>query len=161
MYNTNYSEAADIPVILFTSAGSAITGAAHTSVTVQYKKYGDSSWATKTMSAANWTEESGGLYYINFSAAELDTYGTFSFKVVHASGYYTGMVNVSDYATEATQLSAIYALIATKVNKDDILDRERALDVQVAYLQKLYAEMLDDVREIGRQVAGLRRRIGA
>ena len=161
MYNTDYSAAADLPVSLFTSAGVAITGAAYSSITVYYQKYGASAWASKTMSAANWTEDAGGLYYITFLATELDTYGLFKYRVVHASGYYTGMVTVSDYATEADSLSTIYATIATKVNKNDIIEREVALDRQVAYLQRLYADMLDDIREVERQLAGLRRRIGS
>lgn len=161
MYNTDYSAAADLPVSLFTSAGVDITGALHSSVTVYYKKYGASAWVAKTMSAANWTEDAGGLYYITFLATELDTYGLFQYRVVHASGYYTGVVTVSDYATEAASLSSIYSTIAAKVNKNDIIDREVALDRQVAYLQKMYAEMLDDLGEVEKQLAGLRRRIGA
>ena len=161
MFNTDFNEAADLPVDLFTSAGAAITGALYSSVTVQYKKYGGAVWVTKTMSGANWTEDAGGLYYISFTADELDTYNTFQYKVVHASGYFVGLINVSDYATEAASLSSIYSLIATKVSKNDIIDREVSLDKQVAYLQKLYAGMLDDIRELERQAAGLRRRIGS
>lgn len=161
MYSANYNEEADIQVVLFTSAGAAISGATHSDVTVQYQKYGSATWTTKTMSAANWTEDTGGIYYITFAAADFDTYGLFKFRVVHASGYYTGAVNVSDYATEANLLASIYATVAAKVNKDDIIERERAIDTQVAYVQKLYASMLDDVRGINHQLAGLRCRIGS
>jgi hypothetical protein len=161
MFNTDYNQSADLPVFLFTSAGVAITGALHTAVTVYYKKQGATSWTTKVMSASNWTESSGGLYYITFTPTELNTYGNFWFRTVHASGYYVGGVTITDYATEATSLANIYTLISTKVNKDDILDRERALDTQVSYLQKLYNEMLTDIQEINNQLAGLRRRIGS
>lgn len=161
MMKADYNNEGELPVALFTSGGAAIVGATAASVVVKYKKYQATSWATKTMSAANWREVGGGLYYITFTAGETDTYGVFAYWVTHTNGVAFNLVQIDDYATEAAILQDIYDRLATKVNKLDIMDRERDLDSQVKALARSYEQAMDDITHLQNEVAVLNTRIAA
>lgn len=161
MLKADHNIEGELPVALFTAAGAAITGATAGSIVAKYKKYGATSWITKTMSGANWREAGSGLYYITFTAGETDTYGLFNYWVEHTNGYGINAVQIDDYATEAATLQAIYDRMATKVNKLDILDRERDLDNQIKFLGRSYDEVMDDVIHLQSEVAALQARITA
>jgi hypothetical protein len=159
MMKADHNTEGEMPIALFDASGTAITGALASSVTVKYKKYNDTSWSTKSMSGANWREAGSGLYYISFTAAETDTYGAFSYWVAHASGVGFNIVQIDDYATEAATLQAIYDRLGTKVNKLDIIDRERDLDNQLKSLARAYEQALDDITHLQNEVAALQARI--
>lgn len=155
MLKTDYEEAAELPLLMHTSAGSAVTGLAHTSVTCYIKK-ATGLWVTKTLTAANWREEGSGVYHILFTADDFDEYGNFLYRVSDGTNYSTNIVLVTDYLTESAQIQALHDLIASRVSKDDIIARERALDEQVDYLDKLYEQMDNSIRQLQEAVANLR-----
>lgn len=161
MQKADYSTEQDLPVVLYSITGVVLTGLVHGDISLYYKKYGDTSWATKTLNAANWREDSGGMYYITFTASETDTYGRFVYYVRYdaTNDYGTNIVLITDWETEASQLQDIYDLLAAKVNKSDILDRERRLDQQVDYLAKDRAALQEILTQLQLQVSGLRYRI--
>ena len=161
MLKIDYNAAQELQVSLFTSSGSAITGAAHGDVTCYYKKEGASSWTTKTLDSGNWREDGSGLYYVTFDSTDTDTYGTFVYRVVHANGYFTGHATITDWASEATQLQNIYDLLATKVNKEALLERERALDNQLTRLIKMADELDNAYTELITDIAYLKNRIAS
>lgn len=50
-------------------------------VTVQYRKQGQTSFTTKTMSSSNFYSLGDGYYALQFSGSELDTLGAFFYKI--------------------------------------------------------------------------------
>ena len=158
MWKTDYSAVSEVFVTLCTSAGVAITGVTYSNITVKIKKP-SGTWTTKTMQASYWREVGSGLYYLTLSASDTDTYGNLGYLVTHASGYFCAFVNVTDYATEAALLQNIYDRMATKVNKTDILTREKALDQQIEALADQVSGFSDDLATINAALVTLRRRI--
>ena len=146
---------------MYTSAGVAIPGLAAGDVTCYFKKSGDTSWTTKVLDASTWSEESGGLYYITFTATDLGVYGNFVYFVLYGSDYGTGTVLVTDYSSEADTLQDIYDLMSLKVNKSDILVRERDLDNVVKALGKSYAQSITDLIQMFNELTALKSRIAA
>lgn len=156
MLKTDYEEAAELPILILTSTGSAVTGLSHTSVTCYIKKATTGVWTAKTLTAANWREEGSGLYHILFTADDFDEYGNFLYRVSDGTNYSSNIVLIADYLTESAQIQALHDLIASRVSKDDIIARERALDEQVDYLDKLYEQMDNSIRQLQEAVANLR-----
>jgi hypothetical protein len=64
------------------SVGSGVTGVVDTDVTVTFKKTGDTAFSTKTMDTSNWTEIADGYYTIQWDDTEMDTLGSFLYRVV-------------------------------------------------------------------------------
>jgi len=79
------SIAADLIAILTDSSGLPVTGLVYSDVTVQYRKEGAGSFTNKALTAPDFVELGSGIYTIAFTAAELDTLGSFLFKVTGAS----------------------------------------------------------------------------
>ena len=161
MWYLDYNTEQEAPVLLLTSLGSSIVGAVAGDITFYFKKNGASSWTSKTLNASTWRESGSGIYYVTFSASDTDTYGTFLWRATHASGYAADVAEITDYATEAALLQDIYDLIATKANKSDISDRERALDNQLDALAKAYSSQSDAISHLQMQIAALKARIAA
>jgi hypothetical protein len=71
----------DLIVTLLDSGGSPVTGLTYDEVTCSYRKEGQSSFTSKTLTALVFDEIGSGVYTIEFSADELDTNGAFLFIV--------------------------------------------------------------------------------
>ena len=77
------STAANIQVIL-SKASLAVTGLTFADVTCEFSKAGGA-FAAKTLDGTNFTEIGNGVYTITFTAAELDTLGSFTIVVTGAT----------------------------------------------------------------------------
>ena len=161
MLLVDYGTEQALAITMYTSAGLAITGLEAGDITCYYKRYGDTSWTTKVLSAANWSEDSGGLYSITFTASELGVYGNFVYFVRYGSEYGAATVLVTDYSSEADTLQDIYDLMSLKVNKSDILIRERDLDNVVKALGKSYTQSNTDLIQVYNELTALKSRIAA
>jgi hypothetical protein len=79
------SVAAKMPVLLRDTSGVPVTGVVFGGVTVKYRKFGQTSFTTKTISGSDWFEVGDGWYDVLFSASELDTVEDFNYIVQEAS----------------------------------------------------------------------------
>jgi len=163
MNKADYNTESELQVSIYTQAGTAVTGLEAADVTCYYKKYGDSTWTSKTLDSANWREDSdsAGTYYITFTGTEMNTYGYFSYRAHYGVSYGVGVVNITDYADEAAQLQEIYDLMATKVDKADLVVLERDKDNVVTYLSSAYDQLLSQFEQLSMEVAGMNARIAA
>lgn len=84
MSQVTQSVAANL-VVLLSKASVSITSLEYTDVTVQYRKEGQSAFTVKTLAAEDFTEIGDGCYIIAFTAAELNTLGTFTVMVQGAA----------------------------------------------------------------------------
>jgi hypothetical protein len=98
---------ANIVVILTDSNDDAVTGLVHTDVSVSYAKNAAVSFTAKALTAPDWVEVGSGVYKIAFTAAELDTLGSFTVKV-------TGAV-IKQFVDVSSVVSASTAAASTSV----------------------------------------------
>lgn len=98
-YQVKESTATLLPCILTddTDFQTPELGVLFGAVTVNFAKEGDVGMTAKVMGAGNWTEIGDGVYFISFTAAELDTDGKFTYTVIAAgvSLYYYGLAQIS------------------------------------------------------------------
>lgn len=78
------NQAADLVVILTDADNAAVTGLTDTDVTADYRKEGQGSFTSYTLTGLL-TEIGAGVYTIEFTTSEIDTVGTFTVKVNGAS----------------------------------------------------------------------------
>ena len=105
------SVAATLPILL-TSSNVAVTGLADTDVTCQIRKEGGA-FGAKALTGANWTEIGLGWYEIDFTAADLDTLGTFLAVVDGATVDQGQIVAQVVAATQAAVSVAVETCILT------------------------------------------------
>jgi len=75
-------------VLLLTHLGAPLLGVLYSSVTVKFRRAGESSFTFKTLAAPDWTEIGDGFYALKWSAADLSKQGAFLF--VYSGGSFDG-----------------------------------------------------------------------
>lgn len=100
------SVAADLVTILTTTGGVPATGILFSGVTALFRKEGAASFTAKTITALNFDEIGSGVYTISFTAAELNTLGSFTW-VVNGAGLqqFAGIANVVATPVVSTAVS--------------------------------------------------------
>lgn len=89
--------ASELVVYLVDGSGDAVSGLAFSDVVVEYKKYDSAVFVAKVLSAEDWVEVGSGVYTIAFTAAELDTPGSFVLKVTGASiSQFVEVIDITD-----------------------------------------------------------------
>ena len=63
------------------TSGDPVLALAFGDVSVSYKKYDSTDWVAKTLTDDDWYEVGDGVYVVTFSEDELDTAGSFVFKL--------------------------------------------------------------------------------
>jgi hypothetical protein len=86
----------DIVVVLTDTNGAAVTGILYGDIVAKYRKEGASSLTTKTVTSPDWDEIGAGVYTLKFTAAELNTLGSFTI-VITGAGFvqYTSVLTIT------------------------------------------------------------------
>lgn len=91
--------AKNLPVLFIDSSDfiTGKTGVAFGDVTLKYKKEGDSAWTTFSLTTNDWIEIDDGVYEVVFTAAMLNTVGSFIYlaQTVDAIDYH-GWVDIQN-----------------------------------------------------------------
>lgn len=85
-------QVANVAVRLLDGSGNPVTGVLYSGVTVKYAKAGATSFSTKVLASADWTELGYGIYVLNFSPTDMSTLGTFVY-------YLSGSGFVANWST--------------------------------------------------------------
>lgn len=99
-----------------------ITGITYDEVTVNYYKEGDVGWTNKVMTGADLNEIGDGVYRIGFSALELDTLGSFIYRVISTVN------DAAPYIKEVDVVSETSSVVAVDVDSCSIWGHIVALD---------------------------------
>jgi hypothetical protein len=93
-------------VVLLTKDNAPVAGLVFSDLTVEYRKEGDVGFTAKVLAAPDVVEHGDGVYTIAFTAAELDTVGSFTVKVQSATiDQYVVVPNVVAQGQASTAVS--------------------------------------------------------
>ncbi|MCF6205359.1 MAG: hypothetical protein L3J47_00500 [Sulfurovum sp.] len=99
------SVASDLVVILTDASNAAVTGLVSTDIAVEYRKDGGA-FITKILALTDLIEVGSGVYEVKFTALELDTLGSFVYKVTGASiSQYVEIIDILAAGQAATAAS--------------------------------------------------------
>lgn len=76
--------AAKVPVLLRDSTGTPITGVVFGDVTAKFRKFGETSLTSKTVTGSNWFEVGDGWYDLLFTAGDLGTLKDFNYIAIES-----------------------------------------------------------------------------
>lgn len=71
--------------VYLTESGTPVTGVLYSAITVKYKKYAQTSFTTRTLVSADWTELGNGYYLLVWESAFLNILGPFVFTLTGGS----------------------------------------------------------------------------
>lgn len=153
--------AAQLVVRLLDASDNPVLSVPASSVTAKYKKQGDTSWTSKTVSAGEWASGPDGRYLLLFSSSELDTEGRFTYRVlVSGADTFTGDVDlVADWATVVDQLEDLINGLSGKVSTDAIEQTKREQDEALQSLDQRVTTVLKKISLLQAQAAVMRRKI--
>jgi len=153
--------AAQLVVRLLDASGDPVLAVPATSVTAQYKKQGDTSWTSKSVSAGEWAAGPDGRYTLLFSASELDTEGRFVYRVdAPSADTFTGDIDiVADWATVVDQLEALLNGLAQKVSTGAVDQTKREQDEALQNLDQRVSSVLSKLQLLQAQAAVMRKKI--
>lgn len=119
--------ATSIVVVLTDTSDAAVTGLVHTDVAVGYAKNAATSFTVKALTAPDWVEVGSGVYKIAFTAAELDTLGSFTVKVTGATiKQFTDVSTVVSATSAAPSVSVPTCVLTGVVRNADGTPKEGA-----------------------------------
>lgn len=99
-------QAADLIAVLTDASNLPVTGLVSADVTVEYRKEGGASFTAKSTSLATFVEIGSGVYTVEFTGTELDTLGSFLYKITGASiSQYVGIAEVTPAAQSSSAVS--------------------------------------------------------
>lgn len=149
-----------LAVRLLDSSNNPVTGVAHTTLTVIYKKQGGA-WATKSVLAAEWSEGPDGRYALVFSGAELNTEGRFVFRVSAAGAdTFTGDVDVvAEWASLESMMLDLLNALGTKASVESVADATKELDINVVEINSCCEELNKKIERLEAQAAILLRKL--
>lgn len=114
--NVVQSVAANLVTILTGTTGLPKTGLTSADVTCTYRKEGQSSFTAKSLNGSNFTEIGSGVYTIQFTSAELNTLGSFTWIVSGATiQTFTGLANVVTDAAATTAPTVVTCNLTGKL----------------------------------------------
>lgn len=153
--------AAQLVVRLLDASGDPVLSVPAASVTARYKKQGDTSWTSKSVSAGEWEAGPEGRYLLLFSSSELDTEGKFIYQVeVTGAETFTGDIDlVADWATVVDQLEALINGLSTKVSTASVDQTKQEQDEALQNLNQRVATANDKIRLLQAQAAVMRKKI--
>ncbi len=110
--NVTINTISTLTAVLVNSSNAPVTSLPYTAVSVSYRKYGGSSFTSKSLSSSDWAEIGLGVYTVKFTATELNTLGALVWVVNSASTVqFVDIANVEPVANVDTPVSLSTCLI--------------------------------------------------
>jgi hypothetical protein len=143
------------------TSGDPVYAIAYGDVTVTYKKFGDAAWSVKTVGINDWSAQAAGRYLLLFSADELDTDGTFVFRVAESgSDTFTGDFDLTSNWTGTTDMMIdLLNGLSSKVSQESASTAQRLTDESIETLSLKWDEYDTEIVHLQRQIATLQRTI--
>lgn len=152
-YNVLQSVARWLDVVLTAQSNGIdpVVDAVNTDLVVRYSKEGDLSATLKVVAAGDWRNLGDGVYRLQFSIAELNTLGSFTYSVKLAPAYacvpfmpYYGHVDV--VTADVTQLNTLLTTVDGKI--DTIDGAVSSIDTKVDTIDAKADTIIADIESI-------------
>jgi hypothetical protein len=156
-YTVSREVGTELSLTLVDASQAPVNGVAFGDITATYRKNGGT-FVTKTVLSGEWAEVGDGVYKLSFTAAELNTAGSFRFTITGGSfePYVADVQIVNNYKDIEAQVIEIKQGLATKVNitEADLLIAQREFRLKQAEQQ--IAKLLTRVKTAEAGLAALR-----